>query len=936
MRTRQDSFASGIVPCVLGLLLALCGHCQCPWVFGAEQEDSLPITFEKSIQPILLKKCARCHGETVQKGELSFATAKSFRAGSETGPIFEAGKPAESRLIEVIERGEMPPDGKDSLTDDEAGLLKKWIEDGATFANNSDDQNRVTQHQVLPILYLRCTVCHGGRVQEAGLDLRTRASLIKGGKSGSVIVPGQPQESLLLKRIHAEEMPPRARLTEAMVKPLEAIEITRLTEWIEQGAPEIDTPEEPKHIDADPLVRPEDRRFWSFQPPKRPQVPQVTVGSTTLPASDGAGSIPHPVDAFVLAQLAKQGLGLSPAAEPLTLLRRATLDLTGLPPTVAEIQEFLDETNDASQGGLRGAYSRLIDRLLDSPRYGERWGRIWLDIAGYSDCEGRREQHLPRPFVWRYRDYVIRSLNADKPYDRFLLEQLAGDDLADYRNASEITQEIEDNLVATAFLRMAPDPTWANLTGFVPDRLEVMADSLDVLGSGIMGLSFKCARCHTHKFDPIPQRDYFRLVAIFKGAYDEHNWLKPERIGFGGALSASLSERSLPFVTTSERNQWMARTAELDRQIAELQKSPDSPDAKQKIQALQSQKSREPQIFALWDDGDPSPTYLYRRGDYLTPGPLVEPELPSALNYDNSRLNPQPPYPGAQSTGRRLAFARWLTRANNPLTARVLVNRIWFHHFGRGIVTSLGNFGAAGERPSHPELLDWLACEFTENKWSLKKLHRLLMTSATYQQSSLVSPVASERDPDNRWFSRMPLRRVDAEQLRDSLLFVAGTLDETRFGPPEPVQLRGDGAVLLGKRRSVYMQQLRKSPVTLLESFDLPQMNPNCLERKESLVAPQALQLLNDGSVRELATHVANRVWDDSMTSVQLLQKMSRQLLGRDLQSTELDACQNAFEALANEPLAPENLAMGKSARQLALQTIAHTLINSAAFLYID
>jgi hypothetical protein len=318
----------------------------------------------------------------------------------------------------------------------------------------------VTQHDIVPVLLLRCAICHGGRKQEGNLDVRSRVALVRGGKSGPALVPGKPEESLMLKRIHGEECPPRPRLIEAMVKPMEADEIDKLTRWIALGAPEV--PEEPDvaGTPADPLIRKEDREFWSFRPPQPAPIPQVIHSDRAL----------NPLDAFMLQKLEEKGLSLAPEADRLTLLRRASFDLTGLPPEPSEAEEFLgDDSPDA--------YDRLIDRLLASPRYGERWGRHWLDVAGYADCEGRREQHLPRPFAWRYRDYVIRSFNADKPYDRFLLEQLAGDELADYAHATEITQEIEDNLVATAFLRMAPDPTWANLTGFVLDRLEVITRS---------------------------------------------------------------------------------------------------------------------------------------------------------------------------------------------------------------------------------------------------------------------------------------------------------------------------------------------------------------------------------------------------------------------------------------------------------------------------
>ena len=798
---------------------------------------------------------------------------------------------------------------------------------GGTNENNSGAafsvQPELTQHDIVPILLLRCTVCHGARKQEAKLDLRSRASMVRGGNLGPAFIPGKPEESLLLKRIRAGECPPQPRLIEATVKPMEADEIVKLTRWIVLGAPEVLEEPDVAGSLADKLIRKEDREFWSFRPPQPTKIPPVTPSDR----------VHNPIDAFVLQKLAEKDLSLSPEADRFTLLRRATFDLTGLPPEASEAETFLtDKSPDA--------YVRLIDRLLSSPRYGERWGRHWLDVAGYADCEGRREQHLPRPFAWRYRDYVIRSFNDDKPYDRFLLEQLAGDELADSEHATEITQQIEDNLVATAFLRMSPDPTWANLTGFVPDRLEVMADAIDVLGSGVMGLTFKCARCHNHKFDPIPQRDYFRLLAVFKGAYDEHDWLKPELNGFGGALSAGLGERYLPYVTTVERQRWQKHNAGIQQEVDLLKAAPQTTHTEKQIKEIEARRQPEPRIMALWDRGESSQTYLYRRGNYLTAGLPVQPGVPGVLTEGQTPFEIKPPWPDAKSTGRRLAFARWLTQPNQPLTARVMVNRIWNHHFGHGLVRSSGNFGKMGDKPTHPELLDWLAREFVGQGWSIKSMHRLMMTSNTYRQASTVAPRGEQLDTGNRLLSRMPLRRMEAEELRDSLLWIAGQLDETRFGPAEPVKTRPDGLVLAGKRRSVYVQQLRKQPASLLESFDLPAMNPNCLQRSESLVAPQALHLLNDTAVREMAARFADRVLraagDQPTRHVHYIYWTA---VSRPPSAEEQEACLQILTGLT-EQWTKQLIVSGKpsnlEATRKALTTVCHTVMNSAVFLYID
>jgi hypothetical protein len=316
------------------------------------------------------------------------------------------------------------------------------------------------EHRPYPILMQHCWACHGGPAQEAELDLRSRSDMLKGGRSGPAVIPGKPDESPLIQRIRDGACPPKRRLVEANVKPVPDSSLEMLRRWVADGASEEAVPSDVAGTANDPLVKEKDRDFWAFRPARRPPLPQ-------WPEGDVAKGVRHPVDAFIVEKLAGQGLSLNPEASKQVLLRRLYFDLHGLPPTPAETSAFLaDDSPDA--------YERLVDRLLESPRYGERWGRYWLDIAGYSDVEGKREQHMPRLHNFRYRDYVIRAFNDDKPYDRFLLEQLAGDELADYEHAAEITPELYDNLVATAFLRQGPDPTWANITGFVPDRLDVI------------------------------------------------------------------------------------------------------------------------------------------------------------------------------------------------------------------------------------------------------------------------------------------------------------------------------------------------------------------------------------------------------------------------------------------------------------------------------
>jgi mono/diheme cytochrome c family protein len=862
--------------------------------------------FESDVLPLFQARCLRCHGSKRRRADLDLGSAAAVLKGGESGPAVVPGKPEKSLLYEKVHKGDMPPGKKDRLTEAEVALVRRWIAAGAPAGKGQQPAQpaaTLTQHDVVPILLRRCTTCHGARRREGGLDLRTKAAMLRGGKSGPAIVPGNPDRSLLLEKVRSGAMPPRQRLVEASVKPIEPAETAVLARWIAQGAPEVTVAPDVATTSPDPLVNDRDRDFWAFRPPR----------PVAVPAVQGAAQMRNPIDAFVLHRLQPRGLSLSPEADRLTLLRRASLDLTGLPPTPDEVQAYL-----ADRGP--GAYERLIDRLLASPRYGERWGRHWLDLAGYADSEGKREQDLYRPHAWRYRDYVIRAHNADKPYDRFLLEQIAGDELADYENAAQITHEIYDNLVATGFLRMAPDATWANITGFVPDRLEVIADEIDVLGSVVLGLTLKCARCHSHKFDPIPHRDYYRLVDVFKGAFDEHDWLKPDiKPGIGPVSVDVQGGRHLPHVTTKERQAWEAKKGA----VASLP---------------------QPRIHALWDRGEPSPTYIYRRGDYLSPGRLVGPGVPSVLTDGKTPFEVRPPWPGAKKTGRRLALARWLTQADHPLTARVMVNRLWKQHFGTGIVRTLGNFGKAGARPTHPELLDWLALEFVRQGWSVKKMHRLMMTSATYRQSSAVTGEREKADPENALYSRMPLVRLDAEALYDTLLVVAGQLDDSRFGPGDPVHARRDGLVTpagtaKGWRRLIYVRQMRKQLPTHLESFDYPQMNPNCLQRRDSTVAPQALHLLNNGMVRRLAEHFARRVQSEvSNDPARQVERVYMIALSRPPGAEEKEAGVDALQVLtarwANHPGGGKK-ERGTAARQ-ALTSYCHTIMNSAAFLYVD
>jgi len=893
--------------------------------------DAAP-SYARELQPLLQAKCGRCHGEKDRKAALDLRTSAGIRRGGESGPVISPRRPDESPLYLRVQAGEMPPDPADALSAEQLDLIRRWVAAGAPFDLDDHDSPPAvpSQHDVVPILLRRCAPCHGRNRQESMLDLRSKPSMLRGGKSGPAIVPGNPDVSLLIQRVVAGEMPPHERLVEVSVKPIEPLEIETLRQWIAAGAPEVteevvlepgDFPE-----GTDPLVPTAERDFWAFQTPCAAVVPTVSHRERAR----------NPVDAFLLQKQEEVGLKLSPDSERSVLLRRASFDLTGLPPEPDDVESFLSDD-------LPDAFERLLDRLFGSPRFGERWARYWLDAAGYADSEGKREQDLPRPHAWRYRDYVIRSTNADVPFDQFLLQQIAGDELTDYEAASEITPEVYDNLVATGFLRMAPDATWANITGYLPDRIDVIADEVDILGSAVLGLSIKCARCHSHKFDPIPQRDYYRLLAVFRGAYDEYDWLKPDvRAGLGPVSQDIVGGRLLPFVTTAERRAWELRESELTRQLAEAKAAGAPAD---RIRDLESSRQAEPMIQALWDRGDPTTTYIYRRGDPLNPGRMVRPGVPSVLTGWTAPYEVRSPWPAARATGRRLAFARWLTDPQHPLTARVQVNQIWKHHFGSGLVRSLGNFGRAGTPPTHPELLDWLAREFIERGWNRKRIHRHMLTGSVYRQSSAVDEQLARVDPQNDRYTRMPMVRLSAEALYDTLHFVAGSLNEERFGPAVDLQAREDGLITpaeqsRARRRLIYVKQLRKKLATHLENFDYPQMNPNCLERRDSLVAPQALYLMNNGTVHELAERFADRIGqiaaDDVTRQVEQVYWIA---MGRPPVETERVLGREAIEQLAKSWSQSDGAGAetnDPAAHRRALASFCRAILNSAGFLYID
>ena len=987
---------------VAAWLLALFPAFIIPDLVAAQEET--PPDFETHIYPLFEAHCLSCHGASEPQGELDLTTHETTLEGGKTGPALVPGSPLESLLLEKLHSGAMPLGGA-RLGDDQIDLVRRWIEDGARPAEADAEAAAAAAANVVAgpetvttILNVKCLLCHGRRNQEGGLDLQSRVSLLKGGVSGPAIVPGKPDESLLIQRIENSDMPPLKDQARLSVRAVTSSELERLRAWIASGAPYDERKPEPVVAAEDSLVSDSDRDFWSFQTPVRSPVPKV----------QHQDRVRTPIDAFLLEKLEQEGHSFSPDAPALSLMRRAYFDVTGLPPLPEAVQAY---------DGTPEAYEELVDDLLDSPAYGEHWGRRWLDAAGYSDSEGQVSADAVRPNAWRYRDYVIRSLNADKPYDRFLQEQIAGDELFDYKAAREFTPEQRDLLVATGFMRMGPDGTYSVSQAFVPERLEVVASQVEILSSSVMGITMACARCHDHKYDPIPQRDYYRFSAILRTAYDPYDWLSPSETPVGPEADwndsnmrvlqgappeevrdveeanapvlreveeieqafeekanvlrekllkekrAAIPELIREEVLAAENTPVPERTPvqeylvkrfqdqlqilpeELEKRFPSFQKV-----AKEKRDAVVEVKKRlkgNPRLRVLFDmGGRPTAVHVLGRGQHQTPLDPVAPGIPSVLGVGLEPYRLEKPKWTTDTSGRRLALAKWLTQPRHPLTARVLVNRIWQYYFGSGLVKTVGNFGRTGSPPSHPELLDWMASEFVRSGWSMKALHRMILTSTAYRQSSRRNP-GIEGDPDNRLLSYFPMRRLDADAVRDSILKVSGRLDPTPFGPPDPIEEKTDGEVVAkesknGYRRSIYLMQRRSTPVTMLDTFDAPQLRPNCLVRNRSTVSSQALQLMNSETVRASSRFMAGRVIDTVGRDPEAqVKRVYLAALGRQPSAEELDWSQSTLAEITGEW--KRDLDQDRSpepregrAQWLALGTFCHTLFNTAEFLYID
>ena len=751
--------------------------------------------------------------------------------------------------------------------------------------------------QIKPILVKNCISCHGVEKQKGGLRLDAGASIIKGGNSGPILIPGKSNESKILHAVEGKD--PETRMPPVPKALISKEQSALIATWVDQGAFIAK-----QDMVASSVVKKTPSTHWSFQPLVKPIVP----------SDNSAGWARAPIDIFIYEQMRNEGLSPAKEADSLALLRRVYLDLTGIPPSHLEVDAFLNDK-------LSGAYERAVDRALASPRYGEKWARFWLDLARYADSDGY-EKDTGRPFAWRYRQWVVDALNADMPFDQFAIEQLAGD-LLKNSNAEQ--------KAATGFHRN----TLTNKEGGVDQeqfRVEAVVDRANTTAKVFLGLTLGCAQCHDHKYDPISQREYYQFFAFFNSDTEVNIPAAPlpgeqeifakklqEHQSKVAAIKATLEARkkdlekdldqwvaklkpdTLPVKlkpvigveaskrTDVQKNDLINHRASLDekakgiqKQIADLEKAAPAPTM---AQALALGKERK--------------TNIHIRGDFLRKGVEVDPETPAVL-----------PTPMFKEKPNRLDLAQWITDKENPLTRRVIANWVWHKFFGRGIVTTLEDFGTQGEKPSNPQLLDYLAFSLGENNWSLKSLHRLIVTSAVYRQSSIVEPANLKKDPYNVFLSRQPRVRLDAEGVRDVFLSVSGLVDQRIGGqsvkPPQPPgisELTYANAVKWNEstgldryRRGLYIWFQRTSPYPTLMLFDAPDSNIACVRRERSNTPLQALALMNDIAFYECSKSLGLSLASSGLSIERTIRKAFVECLSRFPSESEMLQMKNLFD----------------------------------------
>ena len=797
----------------------------------------------------------------------------------------------------------------------------------------SEQQIRFFETKIRPLLADHCNDCHGPDEQESELRLDTLEGMLIGGNAGSSLIPGNPRGSLIVTAVTYRDndlqMPPDEKLSDQ--------QIADLSRWVEMGAPHPNRGNLKEIRPRDEVDLEQGRQHWAFQKPIQPTPPRQDDDSLT-----------HPIDAFILDDLHQHGLHPAGQASKEILIRRATFDLIGLPPTIEQIDRFLSDHSP-------DAFGRVVDRLLESPHYGERWGRHWLDIARYADSNGS-DENVAHGNAWRYRDYVVQSFNEDKPYDEFLTEQLAGDLL----DSGDDTQRKHQRLIATGFLVLGP-----KVLAEVDEtkmEMDIVDEQLDTIGRGIMGLTLGCARCHSHKFDPISQRDYYALAGILKSTRTMKTFKKVAKWHENYLASAEEIVRAedhrkkLDQVKKKLAGRLKKAKEELKKNAAEAITAQTAPAATSQekienrfpVETRTEIKELRSQLLQL-DQSDPSVpsamgvtegtianTFVHIRGSHLTLGEEVPRSFLRVLVSDD------PPKLPPQRSG-RLELARWLTDGNHPLTARVMINRIWRGHFGKGLVTTTDNFGIQGQPPMHPELLDFLAVEFVESGWSIKTMHRLIMSSQCYQRRCDFDAHNAKIDPSNRYDWRRDIRRLEAEAIRDAMLALSGKLDRTIGGSLLKIKNREyvfdhtskEQQPIETSRRSIYLPVIRNHLDDLFQLFDYTSASVLNGDRSTSTISPQALYLMNSPTVDGLARSLAERLIGWSESSDIRVDRLFRMAYGRGARPEETERILTFLMEFSDSLVRDADQPISDPPDQQAWQAICQSIFGSSEFLYV-
>jgi hypothetical protein len=780
----------------------------------------------------------------------------------------------------------------------------------------TDEQKEFFERRIRPLLTDHCYECHSAGAKKLGgsLLLDSRAGIIKGGDTEPPIVPGDPESSLLITAVrHADpglKMPPKQKLSAAQIADLE--------KWIAQGAPDPRTQDTVAAVESKYAIDwAKAREFWSFQPLNAAPAPEVKTKSWPL----------NDIDRFILSRLERENLPPAASADKRDWIRRATYDLIGLPPTPEEIDAFLKDTSAE-------AYASVVDRLLSSPHYGERWGRYWLDVVRYADTAGDNSD-FPIPQMYKYRNWVIDAFNRDLPYDQFVRDQIAGDLLPPDEGAGNHAR-----VYATGYLANAR--RFGSTVDDYPQHLTI-EDTLDNLGRTFLGLTINCARCHDHKFDPLTMQDYYALYGFFHST--RYPWPGIELEQKQRDLVPLVSPEEVEAATKSRREQQEQLNAEVKRLEGERKAAEEKSEERAKLdKQLQEAKkaadtlSRTPlpfeQAYAVADAAKIEDAHVQQRGEPSKPGPVVHRRFLQILGGTE--------LPADDSTSGRLKLAEWIVSPKNPIAARVMVNRIWLNHFGRGIVPTPNDFGKQGKPPTHPELLDWLAARFMESGWSVKSMHRLIMLSQTYRLASHPVDAAREKDAANELLSYFPRRRLDAEAIRDTLLALGDNLDPSVAGPhPFPPQTEWKftqhnpfKAVYETNHRSVYLMTQRIQRHPYLAVFDGADSAASTPQRMTSTTPLQALYLLNDPFVHEQSVRFANRLLAERNDNASRIERAYRLALGRLPQPDERETAFQFLEAVRGQ-LQSASVAADEAEGQ-AWQAFARAMFRLNEFIYID